>query len=110
MTAADQLRRIAPYVGRLLEDEYTQEQIIRALTGLRQSSRRARGQTASEALKDRRLRKHVRDAVSSLTTASRALNGSARPKRHFFRTALLLTLAGAVGALAWQRRSTSGVR
>ena len=28
MTASDQLSRITPYVGRLLEDEYIQEQIV----------------------------------------------------------------------------------
>jgi hypothetical protein len=104
MSAPDQLSRFAPYIGRLLEDEYIQEEISQAITSLRRGSRRARGRSASEAIKDRRLRAQLRDAASSLTQASRALNAPP-PKRHRFRRALLLTAALTAVVLAWQQRA-----
>src|ERR1700722_16850605 len=106
MTASDQLSRITPYVGRLLEDEYIQEQIGQAITGLRQSSRRVKGRNASEALQDRRLRRQLHDAVGSLTAAGRALTEPPPPKHHRVRNGLVLAVAVSAVALAWQNRSS----
>jgi hypothetical protein len=105
MTASDQLSRITPYVGRLLEDEYVQEQIGQAINGLRNSSRRVKGQNASEALQDRRLRRQLQDAIGSFTAASRALTQPPPPKHHRVRNAVLLLVAASAAAAAWQKRS-----
>ena len=107
MSATDQISRISPYLERLLRDEYVQEQLGDAVTGLRRSSRRAKARGATEALKDRRLRKQLSAAAGSLTAAARALTQPEPPKRHWLRRALVLAAAAAAaagaGALAWQR-------
>lgn len=105
MTAARQLSRIAPYLSRLLNDEYVQEQIGQALTELRRSSRRAKGRRAGEALNDTKLRTQLGDAITSLGNARRAL-AEPPPKRRRLRRAFLLIMPLAA-ALAWQQRSTS---
>jgi hypothetical protein len=103
MSATDQISRITPYLERLLRDDYIQEQLEDAITGLRRSSRRAKGRGATEALKDRRLRNQLSAAAGSLTEAARALRQPEPPKRHWIRRALLLAAAGAGAALAWQQ-------
>jgi hypothetical protein len=105
MTATGQLSRITPYLARLLNDEYVQEQVGQALTELRRSSRRAKGRSASEALNDTKLRTQVSEAITSLGNARRALV-KPPPKRRRLRPALLLTMFLA-GALAWQQRSSA---
>jgi hypothetical protein len=103
MSAADQMSRITPYLERLLRDDYVQEQLGDAVTGLRRSSRRAKARGATEALKDRRLRNQLGAAAGSLTAAVRALTQPEPPKRHLLRRALLLAAAAGAGALGWQR-------
>ena len=107
MTATDRLARIAPYLWRLLEDEYVQEQLGQAITGLRQSSRRAKGHSASESIRDKRLRAQLRDAANSLIEAARALQQPPQPKRHRLRRTLLLSAAAVAGALVWRTRSSN---
>lgn len=106
MTVTDRLSRITPYVARLLEDEYIQEQFGEALNGVRRSSRRAKGRSASEALTDRRLRAQLQDAAGSLFDAVRALHEPPPAERHRLRRGLLLTTAAGAAAFAWQRRPT----
>jgi hypothetical protein len=103
MNATDQISRITPYLGRLLRDEYVQEQLGDAVSGLRRSSRRAKGRGAAEALKDRRLRNQLRAAAGSLTEAARALSQPEPPNHHWLRRALLLAAAGGGTWLAWQQ-------
>jgi hypothetical protein len=103
MSATDQISRISPYLERLLLDDYIQEQLGDAVTGLRRSSRRAKARGATEALKDRRLRNQLSAAAGSLTEAVRALTQPEPPKRHRLRRALLLAAAASATALAWQR-------
>ena len=107
MSAADQISRITPYLERLLRDDYIQEQLADAVTGLRRSSRRAKGRGATQALKDRRLRDQLRVAVGSLTEAVRALRQPEPPKRHWLRRALLLAAVGGGATFAWRQRMTS---
>lgn len=107
MSATDQISRVTPYLERLLRDEYVQEQLGDAVTGLRRSSRRAKGQTATEALTDRRLRNQLTAAAGSLTEAARALRQPEPPKRHGLRRALLLAAAGGGAWLAWQRSTSN---
>ncbi len=107
MSSADQLSRLGPYLGRLLQDEYVQDQLGQALIGLRRSYRRASRRSGSDAIKDRRLRSELWRGVSSLAAAVPALAAKpAKRKRHLQRNGLLLAGAGAAAALAW--RSTSG--
>jgi hypothetical protein len=108
MTAGDQLSRITPYIGRLLEDEYVQEQIGQAITGLRQSSRRAKAQSASDALKDRRLRRQLRESIDSLIEARRAVTQPPPRKRHRVRNGLVLAAGVSAAAIAWRNRPSSG--
>ncbi len=109
MSATDQISRVTPYLERLLRDDYIQEQLGDALTGLRRSSRRAKGRGATEALQDRRLRDQLSAAAGSLTDAVRALAQPEPPKRHWVRRALVLATATATATaaggatLAWQR-------
>jgi hypothetical protein len=108
MSPTDQISRITPYLDRLLRDDYIQEQLGDAVTGLRRSSRRAKGRGANEALKDRRLRNQLSAAAGSLTAAARALTQPEPPKRHWLRRALLLAAAAGGATLAWQQtRSNS---
>lgn len=112
MSRTDQLSRVTPYVRRLLQDEYIHEQIGDAITGLRRSSRRAKGRRPSQALKDRRLRSQLGGAAGSLTRAARALGQPAPPKRRRMRggTRLAAGAAAAVAggaAWAWRRRSAT---
>jgi hypothetical protein len=107
MSGTVQLSRVTPYVQRLLQDEYVQDQIAQGITGLRRSARRANGRGASDALKDRRLRQHLSGAAGSLTNAVRALRQPEPPKRHLLRRGLLLGVAVGGAALAWQSRSSS---
>jgi hypothetical protein len=103
MSATDQISRITPYLERVLRDDYVQEQLGDAVTGLRRSSRRAKGRRATEAFKDRRLRNQLSAAAGSLIAAARALTQPEPPKRHWLRRALLLAAAAGGATLAWQQ-------
>jgi hypothetical protein len=104
VSAADQLSRIAPYINRAIEDEYVQDQIGQAIRGLRRSSRRARRHSVSDAITDRRLRNQLGEAFDAFAEAGRALT-QPPPKRHPIRRAVVLILAAAAIAFAWQKRS-----
>jgi hypothetical protein len=103
MATTDQLSRLTPYVRRLLEDDYIQDELGAVLAELRRSSRRAKGRSASAALNDRRLRGQLRDAASSLGHVVRALQDPPA-KRHPIRRALLLTVAAGGAVFVWQQR------
>lgn len=109
MAVGDQLSRVTPYVQRLLEDEYIQDQLGQGLAGLRRSRRRVKGRPAQAALQDRRLRSQLQDAAGSLTAALRALNEPEPAEPHRVRGTLLLAAAMGAGAYTWQRRSSDHV-
>ena len=77
MSATDQISRVTPYLERLLRDDYIQEQLGDAITGLRRSSQRAKGRGATEALKDRRLR----DQLSAAAGVSHRSGACTQPTR-----------------------------
>lgn len=111
MTPTEQLARIAPYLGRLLEDEYIQDQIGQAATQLRRSSKRVKLQSAGEVIKDQRLLGQLRAAARSLTAAGCVLKKPPRAQRRPLRAAaLMLTGAGIAGTLVWRTKSTSSPR
>jgi hypothetical protein len=97
------LSGLTPYVERLLDDDYIQEQIGEAFTSLRRGSRRAKGHSPKAALKDRRLRSQLRDAAGSLIAAARALKTPPRPKRQRLRRGLVVGAAVGATAFIWQR-------
>ena len=70
-----------PYIQRLLEDEYVQEQLRQAAGGLWAAYGRAR-RGPKEAAQDKRLYGHVREAAGSLRRATKALQEpKTKPKR-----------------------------
>jgi hypothetical protein len=105
MSTTAQITRVTPYVSRLIQDQYVQEQLGEVIKELRKSSRRAKGRSAKAAVTDRRLQHQLRDAAGSLTEAVRALKQPEPPKRHPLRRGLALTAALGGGAWAWQQRS-----
>ncbi|MGI8713476.1 MAG: hypothetical protein ACR2NR_09890 [Solirubrobacteraceae bacterium] len=104
MAVSDQLSRATPYIQRLLNDDYIQDQIGQGITALRASRNRTKGRKAQEALKDRRLWSQVQQAAGSLSQAVRALN-EPEPPQHRARRTLLLAAAAGAGAYAWQQHS-----
>lgn len=103
MNASDRLVRVAPYVGRLLEDETVQEQLAQAFSGLRRSSEIAKRQGAAAAVNDRRLHRQLGDAVRSLSRAGQSL-AAPPPKRRRGRRALLLAAAAGASVILARRR------
>ena len=108
MATSTQLSRVTPYVARLLDDDYVQDQLAAGLSSLRQSAKRARAQRANQALNDQRLRRQIGTSVQSFTNAISALR-QPPPKGHPVRRAVLLLAGAAAGIAAGQAlRSKSG--
>ena len=103
MTQTTQLARVGRYVSQLLQDEYVQDQIREAITELRQGARRAKGQSATEAIADKKLRNQLSAAITALTSARQALSKPPPRRRPLGRVVLLALPVAAV--IAWQRRS-----
>ena len=83
-----------PYVRRLIEDEYVQEQLRDAAGGLRAAFDRARRERA-RATEDKRLYGHVREAATAIRKAAVALQGpKAKPKRRLRKVAILAFALG----------------
>lgn len=105
MNASEQLSRLAPYVGRLLKDDYVHEQIGQAATSLRRGSRRAKRKGAKRAVADRRVRGQLRAGVTAATQVVRAVGQSPPPKRHPLRRVLVVTVAAGGAAVAYRQLS-----
>lgn len=87
-----------PYVQRLLEDEFIQEQLREAAGGLRAVYMRARSKRG-QAAEDKRLYRDLRQAATSIRDA---MSGLQRPKPQPKRRARkLATIALAIGGCAW---------
>ena len=101
----------APYLNRMLDDDYVREQIGEALVRGRAAYRRARAKRAAEAVQDKKLMDHATSAAHALQNAVRALAGrpEPKPKRRGLRTAGLLGAAlAAGGAAAYVDRRQTG--
>ena len=101
MAVTDRAARVAPYVEQLLEDEGVRENIRQAVDATRQAYGRARAKRrTSQALKDRKVQRRVRDAMQAageaLTEIARGPQKRDRARRR--RTLAALALAG--GGLA----------
>jgi hypothetical protein len=88
---------VVPYLQRLLEDEYLQEQIVEAVSGLRSAYGRAARKRA-QAAEDKKLYGSLRRAATSVRNAVIALREPEPPPSRRGRNALVLALA--IGAAA----------
>jgi hypothetical protein len=101
MAAADAAGRAVPYLERLLENEYVQDQLSEAFGSLRSAYGRASGRKPAEVAEDKKLRRQVRDAVASLREAAGALKtGREKPKKRRRGRVVLLVGVSAAAALA----------
>ena len=87
-----------PYVQRLLEDEYVQEQLRDAAKGLRNAYGRAARQRA-QATDDKKLYASLRRAATSIRNATTALRKPEPPPKRRVRKVLIIALAAMGAAL-----------
>jgi ferric-dicitrate binding protein FerR (iron transport regulator) len=86
-------------VERLLDDDYLHEQMATGAERLRAAYHRSRALPRHEAVQDKRLYDHLREAAGSLSEAARRVAGKPRPeppKRRGPRIAMLLIGVGLV--------------
>jgi hypothetical protein len=97
---ASKTDRASTYAQRLIENEYVQENLLRAADNLRAAYGRATKRRV-EPTRDEKLRRQVREAALSLREAASALQTNRRkPKRRRGRRVLvvLVLVGGAAGA------------
>jgi hypothetical protein len=93
-----------PYIQRLLEDEYVQEQLRNAASGLRAVYRRA-SRRGGQAAEDKRLYGNLRQAATSIRKATLALQRpKPEPKRRGRKIATAALAAGGGALLIFKRR------
>lgn len=92
MANSSRAKSALPYAQRLLEDEYVQEQLREALTGLRNAYGRAARERA-QAVDDKKLYGNLRRAATSIRNATMAARPEPPPKRRG-RKLLIIGLAG----------------
>jgi len=101
--ASNTAARAGAYAQRLVENEYVQENLAQAADSMRAAYRRA-SKRRVEPSRDKKLRRHVRQAGLSLAEAANALKqGRRKPKRRRGRrmiVILALTAGGAAAVLA----------
>jgi ferric-dicitrate binding protein FerR (iron transport regulator) len=98
MARSKQAKSAIPYIERLLEDEYVQEQLRNAASGLRLAYKRARSQRA-QAAEDKRLYGNLRHAATSIRKAVTALQRPKPQPKHRIRKIASAALAAGGGAL-----------
>jgi hypothetical protein len=99
-----------PYIRRVLEDEYVQEQLRSAASGLGAVYRRASRQ-GGQAAEDKKLYGNLRQAATSIRKASTALQRpKPEPKRRGRQvaTAALIAGGGALFIFSQQKRDSAG--
>ena len=110
MASTDTAARLAPYVERLLDNSYVQDNLREGIANLRAAYERSQKRRV-KAARDERIRHQVRQAAVSLTEAGRVVTtGRKKPKkRRGRRLALVLGLgvvaAGAAVAFSEELRS-----
>src|SRR5436190_870339 len=90
-----------PYVRRLIEDEDLRENVREAFEAARHAYKRmSNGKGPAKALmEDKKVKRDLRDATTSLREAADQIRGRRRRKRHWGRRFLMLALVGAAAAL-----------
>jgi hypothetical protein len=107
VNTSDRIGKVAPYVGRLLSDDYVQDQVRELVTDLRRGTKRAKRRGAKKAVSDKRVRRQLTAAAVAAGRAARTLREPEPPKRHPVRRTLgVAAIAGAAAAIYRQRQST----
>jgi hypothetical protein len=92
--------RAAPYMQRMIDNRYAQENLSDGLESLRAAYRRA-SKRRVEPTRDEKIREQIRHAALSITEAARAIKtGRSKPKPRWGRRVLVVVGVGAVGAAA----------
>jgi hypothetical protein len=106
MSTSDRIRNVAPYVSRLLSDDYVQDQVREVVTDLRQGATRAKRKGVKDALGDNRVRRQFTAAAVAAGQVARILREPEPPKRHPIRRAVgMVAIAGAAAAIYINERS-----
>ena len=97
MTATESASRLGPYVERLLQNAYVQDNLLDAVENLREAYERAQKRRVEPA-RDEKIRHQLRQAALSLKEAGQALkSGRQKPKKRRAKRMLILASLGAVG-------------
>jgi hypothetical protein len=64
MSISDRIGKVAPYLGRLLSDDYVQDQVRELVTDLRLGATRAKRKGAKKAVSDKRVRRQLTPAAA----------------------------------------------
>ena len=100
MTATESASRLGPYVERLLQNAYVQDNLLDAVENLREAYERAQKRRVEPA-RDEKIRRQLRQSALSLQKAGEALkSGRQKPKKRRGKQTLVLVSLGAVGVAA----------
>ena len=100
MAATESASRLEPYVERLLQNAYVQDNLLDAVGNLREAYERAQKRRVEPA-RDEKIRHQLRQAALSLKEAGEALkSGRQKPKKRRAKRMLMLASLGAVGVAA----------
>jgi ferric-dicitrate binding protein FerR (iron transport regulator) len=107
MARSKKAKSALPYVQRLLEDEYVQEQLRNAAGGFRTAYERVRSRRG-KAAEDKRLYDSVREAATSIRRATTALQRpKPKPKRRLGKVGAAALAAGGAAVAITKRGSQS---
>jgi ferric-dicitrate binding protein FerR (iron transport regulator) len=98
MAKADKAKATLPYMQRLLEDEYVQEQVREAIAGLRIAYGRAARRPA-QAPDDKKVYGNLRRAATSIRNATMALRKTEPPPKRRGRKLLIIVCAAGAAAM-----------
>ena len=100
MAATESASRLGPYVERLLQNAYVQDNLLDAVENLREAYERAQKRRVEPA-RDEKIRRQLRQSALSLQKAGEALkSGRQKPKKRRGKRMLILASLGAVGVAA----------
>lgn len=100
MAATESASRLGPYVERLLQNAYVQDNLLDAVENLREAYERAQKRRVEPA-RDEKIRRQLRQSALSLQKAGEALkSGRQKPKKRRAKRMLMLASLGAVGVAA----------
>jgi hypothetical protein len=108
MSINDRAAALAPYAEQLLNNRDVRDAIQRAANAGRDSYQRARGTSPRKAVTDKRLQRRLRETAQASFDAWTAVAESGKPKRHWGRRIVLVTVVagGAFVALNADARKT----
>ncbi len=100
MAATESASRLGPYVERLLQNAYVQDNLLDAVENLRQAYERAQKRRVEPA-RDEKIWRQLRQSALSLQKAGEALkSGRQKPRERRAKRMLIFASFGAVGVAA----------